>query len=208
MARLLRGLGHEVTTAGTIAAALESVEASDFDLIISDIGLPDGSGLELMRQVVARRGPVPAIALTGYGMEEDIRGSREAGLHRPHDQADRLHQARGDDPAGRPSAGRSRLRAVARRPVGTADQTDRRATRILTTSIRSKSPTIAASRFSGPRRPRRSQRANATSIRSGGNTRKSRFKTSNDEDDRGRHRDQRTQVFKDPTRLMASVLPP
>ena len=41
--------------------------------------LPDGSGLELMRRAVALRGAVPAIALTGYGMEEDIRRSREAG---------------------------------------------------------------------------------------------------------------------------------
>ncbi len=80
MARLLRGLGHEVTTAGTITAALERVEAGDFDLIVSDIGLPDGTGLEMMRRIVARRGPVPAIALTGYGMEDDIQRSREAGF--------------------------------------------------------------------------------------------------------------------------------
>jgi PAS domain S-box-containing protein len=80
MARLLRGLGHEVETAGTIASGLVAVEGGRFDLIVSDIGLPDGSGLELMRRVVARRGPVPGIALTGYGMEEDIRRSREAGF--------------------------------------------------------------------------------------------------------------------------------
>ncbi len=80
MARLLRGLGHEVTTASTVADGLRAAGAVDFDLIVSDIGLPDGSGLDLMRQVVARRGPVPAIALTGYGMEEDILRSREAGF--------------------------------------------------------------------------------------------------------------------------------
>ena len=80
MARLLRGLGHEVETAGTIASGLEAVEGGRFDLIVSDIGLPDGSGLELMRRAVARLGPVPGIALTGYGMEEDIRRSREAGF--------------------------------------------------------------------------------------------------------------------------------
>ncbi len=80
MARLLKGLGHEVATAGTIAEALERERAGDFGLIVSDIGLPDGSGLELMKKVVARRGQVPAIALTGYGMEEDIQRSREAGF--------------------------------------------------------------------------------------------------------------------------------
>ena len=79
MARLLRGLGHEVTTADTIASAL-AAEADGFDLIVSDIGLPDGSGLDLMRQIVTRRGPVPSIALTGYGMEDDIQKSRDAGF--------------------------------------------------------------------------------------------------------------------------------
>jgi nitrogen-specific signal transduction histidine kinase/CheY-like chemotaxis protein len=81
MARLLKGLGHEVTMAATITEALEEeAKSGDIGLIVSDIGLPDGTGLELMRQVVARRGPLPAIALTGYGMEEDIHRSREAGF--------------------------------------------------------------------------------------------------------------------------------
>jgi PAS domain S-box-containing protein len=80
MARLLSAQGHEVTTAGTLAEATEATHASEFDLIVSDIGLPDGSGLDVMRRVAARRGPVPAIALTGYGMEEDIVRSREAGF--------------------------------------------------------------------------------------------------------------------------------
>ena len=80
MARLLRGLGHVVLTAGTIATTLETLEAGTLDLIVSDIGLPDGSGLDLMRRVVSQHGAVPAIALTGYGMEDDIRRSREAGF--------------------------------------------------------------------------------------------------------------------------------
>ena len=80
MARLLRGLGHEVMTAGTIATALEALETGEFDLIVSDIGLPDGSGLDLMRRLGACHRPVPAIALTGYGMEEDIRSSQAAGF--------------------------------------------------------------------------------------------------------------------------------
>ena len=80
MARLLRGLGHAVTTANSIASGYEAYEAGEFDLIVSDVGLPDGSGLDLMRRVVSLRGRVPSIALTGYGMEEDIQKSREAGF--------------------------------------------------------------------------------------------------------------------------------
>jgi CheY-like chemotaxis protein len=80
MTRLLGKSPYAVTTANSLAAALEAASAEDFDLIISDIGLPDGSGLELMRQIrdrYAARG----IALSGYGMEEDIRKSREAGFN-------------------------------------------------------------------------------------------------------------------------------
>lgn len=80
MAKLLQRLGHQVVTASSVASALETLDSVPFELIISDIGLPDGSGFELMRQIVARRGPVTSIALTGYGMEEDIQRSREAGF--------------------------------------------------------------------------------------------------------------------------------
>ena len=80
MAKLLSNLGHLVQSAGTIAAAQEAADRGEFDLIISDIGLPDGSGLDLMRRYVRRRGPIPSIALTGYGMEEDIQRSHEAGF--------------------------------------------------------------------------------------------------------------------------------
>jgi len=80
MARLLRSLGHEVLEAGTLAGALEVARSERFDLIVSDIGLPDGSGLDLMRRVTAERGALPSIALTGFGTEEDIRRSREVGF--------------------------------------------------------------------------------------------------------------------------------
>jgi PAS domain S-box-containing protein len=79
MSRLLQQRQHEVTTAGTLATALELGQRQDFDLIISDIGLPDGTGLDLMRQLLSRR-PVRGIALSGFGMDEDVRRSREAGF--------------------------------------------------------------------------------------------------------------------------------
>ena len=78
MAKLLRQSGHLVTTANNMTKALE-VPIEEYDLVVSDIGLPDGSGLELMRMLRLRH-DVPGIALTGYGMEDDIRKSREAGF--------------------------------------------------------------------------------------------------------------------------------
>ncbi len=78
MAKLLRQNGHVVTTATTIADALE-VPTEDYDLLVSDIGLPDGSGLDLIRRIRLRY-DVPGIALTGFGMEDDIRKSGEAGF--------------------------------------------------------------------------------------------------------------------------------
>ncbi|HEX8201732.1 MAG TPA: PAS domain S-box protein, partial [Isosphaeraceae bacterium] len=79
MARLLAKEGHRVMTAHDLASALAAAEAADFDLLISDLGLPDGSGLDLMRQLRARSA-LRGIALSGYGMEEDLRQSREAGF--------------------------------------------------------------------------------------------------------------------------------
>jgi PAS domain S-box-containing protein len=78
MAKLLRQNGYVVTTANSVAGALD-VPPEDYDLIVSDIGLPDGSGLDLMRTIRLRH-DVPGIALTGFGMEDDLRKSREAGF--------------------------------------------------------------------------------------------------------------------------------
>ncbi|WP_435016397.1 ATP-binding protein [Tundrisphaera sp. TA3] len=79
MSRLLAGRGHKVTTAADVASALRADQAGEFDLIVSDLGLPDGSGIDLMKILHARR-PVPAIALSGFGMDDDLARSREAGF--------------------------------------------------------------------------------------------------------------------------------
>jgi PAS domain S-box-containing protein len=79
LSKLLRGLGHRVTGAGTVASATAAARQDGFDVIISDLGLPDGSGLDVMRQLRDRY-EGRAIALTGYGMESDIAASREAGF--------------------------------------------------------------------------------------------------------------------------------
>ena len=79
MALLLKSYGFEVRVADTIASALRAIQSEEFDLLISDIGLPDGSGLDLMRQV-RLKSALKGIAVSGYGMEEDIRKSQEAGF--------------------------------------------------------------------------------------------------------------------------------
>jgi CheY-like chemotaxis protein len=76
---LLKRLGFEVLTAKNMDEALDIAEKRHFDILLSDIGLPDGSGLELLRKIRARR-DVPALALSGFGMDEDIERSRGAGF--------------------------------------------------------------------------------------------------------------------------------
>jgi CheY-like chemotaxis protein len=80
IAHLLRRAGHEVRLAGDMAGALAEAEQNDFDLLLCDIGLPDRSGLELLPELRARGKQFPAIALTGFGQEEDVRRTREAGF--------------------------------------------------------------------------------------------------------------------------------
>ena len=79
LARLLRRKGFAVTLAGDIATALATLGGGAFDVLVSDVGLPDGTGHELMARVRATY-PLPAIAMSGYGMEEDVRRSHEAGF--------------------------------------------------------------------------------------------------------------------------------
>jgi PAS domain S-box-containing protein len=78
MSKLLRDTGYAVTTTASVAEAL-AVASPDVDIVVSDIGLPDGNGLDLMRELRARHG-LTGIALTGYGMEDDVQRCREAGF--------------------------------------------------------------------------------------------------------------------------------
>lgn len=79
LTRLLTRAGHQVVSASTSAAALAAAAAGTFDLVVSDIGLPDGTGIELMQQLREAYG-LTGIALSGYGMDEDLVRSREAGF--------------------------------------------------------------------------------------------------------------------------------
>ena len=79
MRRLLAANGHHVEAAADVATALKMVGEQTFDLLLSDLGLPDGSGLDLMRALRAAGSTLPGIALTGYGQEQDVAASRRAG---------------------------------------------------------------------------------------------------------------------------------
>ncbi|HEX8324874.1 MAG TPA: ATP-binding protein, partial [Tepidisphaeraceae bacterium] len=80
MTRLLRNLNHRVEHAGTVREARQLAQSAVFDVVISDIGLPDGSGVELMQYLSAEH-RLKGIAMSGYGMEADIRRSLRAGFH-------------------------------------------------------------------------------------------------------------------------------
>jgi PAS domain S-box-containing protein len=79
LAMLLRRAGFNVDTAVSVASALELANANAYDLLVSDLGLPDGSGYELMKRVRETR-PIKGIAMSGFGMDRDVQKSLLAGF--------------------------------------------------------------------------------------------------------------------------------
>jgi CheY-like chemotaxis protein len=76
LARYLEIQGHEVCGTRDMASAVEALTASKFDILISDIGLPDGDGWQLIRQLKAK--PF-GIAMSGFGTHSDREKSLAAG---------------------------------------------------------------------------------------------------------------------------------
>src|SRR6202011_2036037 len=77
--RLLVRRGHLVAATHNVRSAMEAAVRNRFDLLISDIALPDGTGTELMTWLRAISG-IPGIAISGFGMNGDIEKSLEAGF--------------------------------------------------------------------------------------------------------------------------------
>jgi PAS domain S-box-containing protein len=77
--RILRNAGFDVKHAGTVAEARALAAGRRFDLLISDLGLPDGSGLDLMKALRDAQG-MKGIALSGFGTDEDVAASAAAGF--------------------------------------------------------------------------------------------------------------------------------
>lgn len=79
LTRLLSSFGCIVTATASVKEAMEAAEHQTFDLLLSDIGLPDGSGMDVMKYMAAKF-KTKGIALSGFGQDEDLRRSHEAGF--------------------------------------------------------------------------------------------------------------------------------
>lgn len=75
----LEGFGHTVVSAKTVAESLERFPTADCEVLICDIGLPDGTGWDLLKKLPRER-PFYAIAMSGFGRNADSARSREAGF--------------------------------------------------------------------------------------------------------------------------------
>ncbi|MHA3772001.1 response regulator [Verrucomicrobiota bacterium sgz303538] len=79
LGRALQRRGFEVTMAHSVEAGVQTFEKGHFDLLVCDIGLPDGTGIDLITRL-HRTGSVRGIALSGFGMDHDVKRSRDAGF--------------------------------------------------------------------------------------------------------------------------------
>ena len=77
--RLLRRQAYDVVTVTSRAAGLAALAGEPLDLVISDLRLPDGDGLDVVRAARDARDPVPVIVITGYPSDETRRAALAAG---------------------------------------------------------------------------------------------------------------------------------
>lgn len=80
MKLLLERRGYRVKIAHSVQGGFDLASREKFNLVISDLGLPDGSGFDLLEKLRAAGNSIPAVALSGFGMESDIEHSRTAGF--------------------------------------------------------------------------------------------------------------------------------
>src|SRR2546421_4747985 len=77
--KFLTSIGYKVYIAPDVASARALAKAVEFDVLLSDLRLPDGTGWELMQELSAE-GRIPAVAMSGYNTEEDIARSMQVGF--------------------------------------------------------------------------------------------------------------------------------
>ncbi len=79
LSRLLENRGYKIESVSSVAAALDAIQVGKFDLLLCDLGLPDGTGIDFIEKV-RKTAKTPAIALTGFGMQEDVDRAQRAGF--------------------------------------------------------------------------------------------------------------------------------
>jgi CheY-like chemotaxis protein len=80
LTRILERRGFSVVTAGSVEAAIDSANQHEFDIVISDLGLPDGNGQEAFSAIKTKQQHVRGIAVSGFGTAADIRSCLAVGF--------------------------------------------------------------------------------------------------------------------------------
>ena len=79
LSTLLSHFGHEISVADSRQSALQMIDAKDFDVVLSDIALPDGTGYDVISEAKTKQ-TITGVALTGLDGAEDIKRGKEAGF--------------------------------------------------------------------------------------------------------------------------------
>jgi len=79
LSRLLNHFGHEISTADDAQSALDMINSKEFDVVLCDIALPDGSGYDVIAEAKRKR-EVKAVALSAFAARDDIERGRKAGF--------------------------------------------------------------------------------------------------------------------------------
>ena len=79
LSRLLSHFGHEISVADGAQNAMNMIDSKEFDVVLCDIALPDGSGYDVITEAKRKR-PVKAVALSGFAATEDIDRGTQAGF--------------------------------------------------------------------------------------------------------------------------------
>jgi signal transduction histidine kinase/ActR/RegA family two-component response regulator len=112
--RILRDRSAEVITASSVTQAIDWLEQRDFDVVVSDISMPERDGYDLLHHVRARHGALPVIAVTAFARREDAERLLAAGFDRHVPKpvaADRLVRVIAEVvTGGSPAAGRDGTR--------------------------------------------------------------------------------------------------
>lgn len=80
VARMLQRLGQHVRVVGSVKDAKEALREAHFDAMLCDLGLPDGSGIDVMEAARELQPRLYSVALSGYGTDEDLHRTRQAGF--------------------------------------------------------------------------------------------------------------------------------